>query len=162
MMKLLAIDDDPVQLRLWKKVLDERKYSVALAQNGSQGLRLMRRERPLVVLCDIKLGETDGLVLLRKLKQIDRDAGFIIITGYGSPENLGGARELGVHHFLEKPVALGHLLQAVRSLAYEKQLERTRARLRLCHTVPCPFGSCLLKGEDSCPSPDCPYAKFPS
>ena len=158
MIKILAIDDDKRQLQLVSRILRERHYSVVLAQSEKEALKLMERKRPLLVLSDLKLPGTDGFALLAKLKEIDPEAGFIVMTGYGSPENLDRARKLGVNRFLEKPLSLNGLLEAVRELVCQKRVNETRARLRFYHGGSCPFGSCILKrSSDSCSYFGCPY-----
>jgi len=158
MIKILAIDDDKSQLQLLRRILAERHYSVALAQNEQDALKLMERKRPLVVLSDLKLPGTDGFALLAKLRQIDPFAGFIVMTGYGSTENSERAHQLGVDRFLEKPLSLNGLLEAVRELVCQKRVNETRARLRLYHGGSCPFGSCILRrSSDSCSYFGCPY-----
>lgn len=157
MVKILAIDDDKHQLELVSRILRERHYSVVPARSEKEALKLMERKRPLLVLSDLKIPGTDGFALLRKLKEIDPEAGFIVMTGYGSPENLDRARELGVNRFLEKPLSLNLLFEAVRELVCEKRVNETRSRMRLAHGGFCPFGSCVLKRNDSCSYFGCPY-----
>ena len=157
MVKILAIDDDKRQLDLLSRILRERHYSVMRAQSEKEAVKHMERKRPLLVLSDLKIPGTDGFALLRKLKEIDPDAGFIVMTGYGSPENLDRARELGVNRFLEKPLSLKLLFEAVRELVCEKRVAETRSRLRLYHGGSCPFGSCILKRDSSCSYFGCPY-----
>ena len=157
MVKILAIDDDRSQLSLLNRILRERHYSVTLAQGEKEAVKLMERKRPLVVLSDLKIPGTDGFALLAKLRGIDPFAGFIVMTGYGSPENLDRARQLGVNRFLEKPLSLNGLLEALRELVCEKRVAETRSRLRLYHGGSCPFGSCILKRNDSCSYFGCPH-----
>ncbi len=157
MVKILAIDDDKRQLELVSRILRERHYSVVLAQSEKEALKLMERKRPLLVLSDLKLPGTDGFALLAKLKEIDPEAGVIVMTGYGSPENLDRAREMGVNRFLEKPLSLNLLFETVRELVCEKRVNETRSRMRISHGGFCPFGSCILKRNDSCSYFGCPY-----
>lgn len=157
MVKILAIDDDKSQLQLLRRILGERHYSVALAQSEKEALKLMERKRPLLVLSDLKIPGTDGFALLARLRAIDPYAGFIVMTGYGSPENIERAHQLGVDRFLEKPLSLNGLLDAVRELVCQRRVTETRSRLRLYHGGSCPFGSCILKRDSSCSYFGCPY-----
>lgn len=157
MVKVLVIDDDLHYLRLVKHLLADQPYNVLLAASAVQGIRLMRKERPRLVLSDLKLPGADGFDLLLRLRRIDQKAGFIVITGYASGENLERAFHIGVNRFLEKPLSLDRLLETIRDVSYESRLSEARSRLRMCHDGSCPFGSCLLKGENPCPDPACPH-----
>jgi CheY-like chemotaxis protein len=94
MTKILVIDDEQGIRNLLDTLLRRKGYDVVLAESGRQGLELFRRERPDVIVLDLKMPEMDGLTVLRQIKNLDPGKPVIILTGAGTA---GGAavRHLG-------------------------------------------------------------------
>jgi CheY-like chemotaxis protein len=71
MTKILVIDDEQGIRDLLDTLLRRKGYDVVLAESGRQGLELFRRERPDVIVLDLKMPEMDGLTVLRQIKNLD-------------------------------------------------------------------------------------------
>ena len=109
MTKILAIDDEPSIRNLLDTLLRRKGYDVVLAESGQKGLELLRRERPDVIILDLKMPEMDGLTVLRQIRTLDPKKPVIILTGAGTAEAEQQVRALGVTEYVEKEFSL-HLL----------------------------------------------------
>jgi DNA-binding NtrC family response regulator len=102
--KIVAIDDEPEICWLITRIVEEEGYHVLVADNGREGLELIKREHPDLVLLDLRLPEMDGLEVLRRLREFDRDQMVIILSAFESFEAAVAAMKLGSYDFLTKPI----------------------------------------------------------
>jgi DNA-binding NtrC family response regulator len=132
--KVLVIDDQPLILKSIRKVLTEEGLDVLTAATGKEGLELFQKERPPVVLLDMKLPDADGLEILPQLVKADPSVRVIMVTAYGDMKAAVKAMKLGAQDFLRKPYEVEELLHevwsALRSLEQETQLKVYRKRDR--------------------------------
>jgi DNA-binding response OmpR family regulator len=107
MARILIIDDDPAILSLFGQFLEAAGYTVALAADGREGIRLLHETRPELVISDIMMPEMDGLEVIREVAS----------NGNNLPVNfLPHAKKFGAHRIFQKPVELTDLLAAVEEL----------------------------------------------
>jgi len=116
MAKILVIDDEQGIRSLLDTLLSRKGYDVVLAESGRKGLELFRRERPDVVVLDLKMPEMDGVTVLKQLRSVDLKLPVIILTGAGTPEREQQVRALGVTEFVEKEFSLHRLGDALKRL----------------------------------------------
>ena len=116
MAKILVIDDEQGIRHLLDTLLRRKGYDVVLADGGQKGLELFRRERPDVVVLDLKMPEMDGLTVLRQIHSLDPKKPIIILTGARTPEVEQQVRALGVSEFVEKEFSLHRLGDALKRL----------------------------------------------
>lgn len=109
MAKILVIDDEQGIRDLLDTLLRRKGYDVVVAESGRKGLELFRRERPDVIVLDLKMPGMDGLTVLQEVRRVDPKQMVIILTGVGTPEAEQQVRALGVTEFVEKEFSL-HLL----------------------------------------------------
>jgi len=102
--KLLLIDDEPDILRVLSMSLKADGYDVVSAQNGSEGIAAFEKEKPDIVITDIKMPGMNGIEVLKEIKALNPDAEVIIITGHGDIENAIEALKHGASDFINKPV----------------------------------------------------------
>ena len=93
--RILLIDDDVSHAEMAGEVLSRAGFNVALAHSGEAGLKQAREHEFDVVLCDLRLPDTDGMEVLKKLKALDSELEVIIITGFGSVEKAVDALKAG-------------------------------------------------------------------
>ncbi|MCK5051435.1 MAG: sigma-54-dependent Fis family transcriptional regulator [Candidatus Cloacimonetes bacterium] len=117
--KILIIDDDPQIRMLLNDRLEMNKYIVTQAENGIQGLDLIQRENPDLVLLDLMMPEMDGMEVLNRINCEHPDLTVIILTAFGTIEKAIEAMKLGAYDFLPKPCKPDHIL-----LVVKKALER--------------------------------------
>jgi two-component system NtrC family sensor kinase len=104
MHKLLLIDDEPDILRVLSRSLRADGYEVVCAQNGTEGIAVFEKEKPDIVITDIKMPGMDGIEVLKTVKDLHVDTEVIIITGHGDIENAIEALKHGASDFINKPV----------------------------------------------------------
>ena len=109
MAKILVIDDEQGIRDLLNTLLCRKGYDVLLAESGWKGLEVFRRERPDVVVLDLKMPGMDGLAVLQQVRSLNPKQPVIILTGAGTPETEQQVRHLGVTEYVEKEFSL-HLL----------------------------------------------------
>ena len=116
MTKILVIDDEPGIRSLLDTLLRRKGYEVVLAESGQKGLELFRRERPDVIVLDLKMPGMDGLMVLQQIRSLNPKQPVIILTGAGTPEAEQQVRALGVTEFVEKEFSLHHLGESLHRL----------------------------------------------
>ena len=102
--KVLIIEDEVILLDLLSKKLSREGYEVKTTQNGKEGMLMMEKEVPDLVLTDIIMPEKDGFTVIAEMKQNEllRNVPIIIISNSGQPVDLDKARSLGVSDWLIK------------------------------------------------------------
>ena len=102
--KILVIEDEDLLIDLLQKKLEGSGYSVFLARNGEEGLKLMRENRPDIVLLDIIMPKMGGFEVLEKMAEDDslKKIPVVIISNSGQPVELDRAKKLGVKDWLIK------------------------------------------------------------
>lgn len=121
-MRILVIDDEVPTLKMFGLLLEALGHEPLAAESGEEGLIRFDRERPDVVLTDIKMPGIDGMDVLRALKEADPRSEVIVITGHGDMELAIEALHLDATDFINKPV---------RREALEHALARAEERIRL-------------------------------
>jgi DNA-binding NtrC family response regulator len=117
--RVLIVDDDPSSRRLLDVRLRALGCETATAADGQEGLALVQREVPALMLLDLQMPRMGGLELLRALRREGLDFPIIVITAHGSIEAAVEAMKEGAYDFLPKPFDARHLDIVVR-----KALER--------------------------------------
>ena len=104
MNKILLIDDEPDIVRVLGISLKADGYQVIPALSGAEGLEAFAKDKPEIVITDIKMPGMDGIEVLEKIKAIDPNTEVIIITGHGDIDNTIEALKYGASDFINKPV----------------------------------------------------------
>ena len=113
---LLIVEDDPDILKLLDTSLKLRGYRVVTAQNGRDGLEVIQRERPAIVITDIMMPKLDGFGLVHRLRinPETRDIPVVFITAtYVTLEDREFALNIGATRFIQKPVEMEKFLKTI-------------------------------------------------
>ncbi len=108
MNKLMIVDDEASICYSLEFAL-EGDYEVYTARNPKDALKLLDEHGIDIVLLDLKLGEYDGMDLLRQIKREYKDVTVIIMTAYASIDTTVEAIKEGAYYYLKKPVVVGEL-----------------------------------------------------
>ncbi|MBU3917529.1 sigma-54-dependent Fis family transcriptional regulator [bacterium] len=131
MEKILVIDDEEDVRQLMRILLAGEGYDVELAEDGEKGMALMDSFNPRVVILDLNMPTMGGIDFLKQLRPND-DMGrsIIILTGYGSDEDVRQCYKLGINSFLRKPVNIHEILGLIRRnlelIHFSEQLKREK------------------------------------
>lgn len=126
---ILVIDDDPGMCDAVSVVLQTAGYGVETATSGRAGLEIFSRHRFDAVLVDLRLPDLSGLDLLRAIKAIAPTTEVILMTGYGTLPTAVQALDHEASGYLEKPVAMDHLLATLRRVLARRRAEAVAAAL---------------------------------
>lgn len=124
MSKILIIEDEAPIRRVLTKILSEENdmYSVQEAEDGLQGIELLKNEDFDLILCDIKMPKMDGVEVLEAIKKIKPEIPMVMISGHGDLETAIQTMRLGAFDYISKPPDLNRLLNTVRNALDKKQL----------------------------------------
>jgi DNA-binding response OmpR family regulator len=114
MATILVVDDEEQIRAIFLAVLERKGHRVLLARDGAETLRLMKRERPDVIILDLVLPDMNGLMVLEHIRQMKVAVPVIVVTGQGTGEIETQARALGVTDFLKKSFSLHELGAALK------------------------------------------------
>ena len=132
---ILVVDDDASNRDLMEEILQSQGFEVITATNGLQGLELVAKQSPDVVLLDIMMPRMDGLEACRRIKANPETAltPVVLVTSLSASEDRLRGIEAGADDFLNKPYDPNELLARVRSLVKLKartdELERAEVVL---------------------------------
>lgn len=111
--KLLVVDNERDVCDFLKTFFGERDFQVFAAATGDEALLIARREKPDVVLLEIKMPGMDGIAILKHLKEIDKGTKVIMVTVLDSQDSMYEAYKLGACDYITKPLVLENLEQSV-------------------------------------------------
>jgi two-component system response regulator AtoC len=114
-LRVLVVDDEILIRKSLSKVLRARGYAVETASTGTEGLERAGSTRPQVMILDMRLPDTDGLSVLRRVRQMDPLLQVIVITAFGDVQSAVEAMKLGACDFLRKPYEMEDIALAVES-----------------------------------------------
>jgi len=114
---VLVVDDELLIRKSLSKVLRAKGYAVELASTGAEGLERASELRPHVMILDMRLPDTDGLSVLRRVRQLDPLLQVIMITAFGDVQSAVEAMKLGACDFLRKPYEMEDIVLAVEGAA---------------------------------------------
>jgi len=118
--KVLTVDDDEFVREILVAYLEDSGYDVLQAENGRLGLETFRREKPDLVMLDLRMPEMDGLEVLGHITKESPDTPVILVSGMGTIGDAIKALKLGAWDYIAKPIHdMGVLEHAV-----NKALER--------------------------------------
>ncbi|MEN9384954.1 MAG: hypothetical protein RI959_2039 [Pseudomonadota bacterium] len=114
MANILVVDDELGIRDLLFEILNDEGHAVELAENAAQARACRASTRPDLVLLDIWMPDTDGVTLLKEWSANGLlNMPVIMMSGHATIDTAVEATRIGAHAFLEKPITLQKLLQAV-------------------------------------------------
>jgi two-component system response regulator AtoC len=121
--KILIIDDEYSILETLEMFLAEKGHEIYTASTGAQGMMLFEREKPDVVILDIRLPDESGLDLLAKIRGSTPDARVIIITAFHDMETTVEAMKRGGYEYIPKPLDADAIENAVNHALQIKEID---------------------------------------
>lgn len=117
----MVVEDNSDVRFMLKVALEFKGYFVVEAANGWDAVGLATRERPDLILMDLRLPVLDGVEAACLLKEQEefRDIPIIAITGHDSEEARADAADVGFDEYIKKPVELDHLEATVARFLHE-------------------------------------------
>lgn len=130
MARILVIDDEESIRNTLQEILEYEKYSVDLAEEGTQGLEFVKKNDYNVILCDIKMPNMDGIDVLERVTRLQPDTPVIMISGHGNIDTAVESIKKGAYDFIEKPLDLNRLLITIKNAQDKSTLVEETKRLK--------------------------------
>jgi len=128
--KVLIIDDE-LGPRESLRILLNREFTVFCAESVDEGLRVLRDQRPAVIVTDIRMPGKNGIDGLKEIRRQDPLVSVIMLTGFGALETAQEALRHGANDYLKKPFDAPEMLALIRKHVHRTELERRSEKARL-------------------------------
>ncbi len=126
---ILLVDDEPNLLHSLALILNGVGNKVETAKNAEAAIQLLQNVVFDLIFLDIKLPDMNGMELLSRIREIDRDTPVIILTAHASLETAIDAVRKGARDYLLKPIDPANLLERVRDILAEQQQPKRRKEI---------------------------------
>lgn len=126
MIKVLVVDDEEGLADFMQRILSLKGYTAFMETDGIGAVNFFQRERPDITLIDIDLGysQINGVEVLKRIKEIDKNALCIMVTRITDEESVKKSKEYGAMHYLLKPLDSKDIVAAVHEAAQVIQQRR--------------------------------------
>jgi two-component system, cell cycle response regulator DivK len=116
--RILIVDDNASHMKLAAHMLELGGYQVLLAANAEDGIALAHKERPAVILMDLRLPGKDGLTAIRELKADSATRGIkiVAVTSYRAEDSEHAILASGADGFIFKPYHYDHFLGTIKTI----------------------------------------------
>jgi len=145
-LQILVIDDEKLHAETVAEILERKGYRCTIATSGKDGAKKIDLHEYDLILTDLKMGDIDGLAILRKAREVQQEADVMVVTGYGDVKTAVAALQEGASHYLLKPLDRNELLAVVAKSA--ENLSRNRALRELRKQLDERFGFEGIIGSD--------------
>ena len=136
--KILVVEDDPDIRKILTLFLQEKQYTVKVAESAPQALEMLSEEPTDLILSDVRMPGMSGLDLLRAVKERDPEIELVLMSAYTSVKDAVEAIQNGAADYVEKPIDFRRLERVLQTVLEKKDLQhRTRIleqRLQGCVT----------------------------
>ncbi len=153
MFKVLIVDDEPMAREAVKIAADWEDYGFIISgecENGDEALIAADKIRPDLIVTDIRMPDMDGLELIKKVfNNVDSDTSFILVSGYDDFDYAKRALQLGIRHYILKPVFREDLTELLVKVLQEleQREELKRIKKESTETELSLFFASLLEGS---------------
>ena len=110
---LLLVDDDPTFCVVLEQALNKRGFEVHSATDVETGIKVAETVEPEYAVIDLRIGQESGLVLVRRLHELDANTRIVMLTGFASIATAVEAIKLGAVHYLAKPADTDEIVAAL-------------------------------------------------
>src|SRR5689334_22339025 len=122
--RILVVDDEATGRAVLVRLLEQDGYVVDSAEDGASALHVASEHPPDAVVTDLKMPGMDGVELLAKLKEQDRQLPVIVVTSFGEVGSAVAAMRAGAEDYLTKPIDVDAL-----ELTIERAIEGRNLRV---------------------------------
>ena len=126
---ILVVDDEDGVRESVREVLTDEGYRVVDTADGTRVLKMIKEEKPELVLLDIWMPQVDGIGLLKEIKSQEPKINVVMVSGHGNIHTAVTATKFGAFDFIEKPVTLDGLLLTVQRALGEMPGTKTEKKV---------------------------------
>lgn len=106
MKRVLVVDDEQTACDMLKNFLTKKGYETMTALSGEEAIKKVKEERPHMILLDIRMPGIDGVETLKRIREMDKEVGVIMITACGDIKDAMESVKLGAYDYITKPFDL--------------------------------------------------------
>ncbi|MGH9680400.1 MAG: sigma-54-dependent transcriptional regulator, partial [Candidatus Acidiferrales bacterium] len=128
-MKLVAIDDDPANIKFVRFILAKEGLEIHSAGDAQSGMELIRRIRPQIVLLDMVMPGVQGMEVLQRILDFDPGMDVILMTGYYSTESAVEAIQKGAADYFSKPFSPDKLRERINRIKEDSKHRQRSLKL---------------------------------
>jgi two-component system, NtrC family, nitrogen regulation response regulator NtrX len=128
--RILVVDDEVAIRDSLKMTLEYEGYEFLGAATGQEGLALIEREGPDLVLLDVKMPGMDGLEVLDRIRALNDALPVVVVSGHGTISTAVEATKKGAFDFIEKPFASDRVLVSLRNALDQRRLRDENRSLK--------------------------------
>ena len=128
--RVLIVDDEKDFCDIVFRLLKRNGFAPVVAHNGEKALEMIASGMTDAVLLDVRMPGTDGLEVLRRAKELDKDLPVLMITGYGGLDGAVKAFKTGAYDYLTKPINNSELVEKVRAAVASRPVSKKAQLLR--------------------------------
>ena len=147
--RILAVDDEPVVLDSFRKILVVAGFSVDTVESGPEALGLVQRRDYDLVFTDLKMPGMDGVEVVKAVKHLRPDVDVAVITGYATVESAVETMKYGAVDYVQKPFTEDELADFAHRLLIRRQA-RLEAQRRPTVRVVAPAVAETVSGHEFC------------
>jgi DNA-binding NtrC family response regulator len=129
-MHILVVDDESSQRELLAGFLKKRGYTVTTAASGLEAVEKNTNTGFDLAILDLKMPQLDGIETITRMKEIDPETYFVVLTGYGTVESAVRAMKAGAYDYLNKPVNLDELELIIEHIQTDQNMHQELELLR--------------------------------
>ncbi|MBI4052238.1 MAG: response regulator [Elusimicrobia bacterium] len=107
--RILVVDDEESVRQVLARFLTRKGFSVFTAGDGPEALDLIKKERPHLMLLDVRMPGMDGMQVLRSARELDKEIGILVATAVSDVDLAKQMMSLGAFDYILKPFDLSYL-----------------------------------------------------
>ncbi len=134
---ILLVDDEVINLQNVGHFLDHQGFQVTTAASGNEAISIMQHSHFDLVITDLKMGDVDGVQVMKTAKELHPEIEVIIVTGYATVNSAVNAMAEGAFYYLPKPIRLKELhvlvLRATEKMMLRREISRLKQRIKAQH-----------------------------
>ena len=126
MFHILVVDDDKNTRKYLQTVLEEENYTVSMAENGEDALRVMDSEYIDLVILDIMMPKMDGYTFTKMLRETDNNLPILMVSAKQLPQDRHQGFIVGTDDYITKPIDETEMLLRIKALLRRAQIVNER------------------------------------
>jgi len=136
---LLIVEDDDVIRKTLSEVFVRNGFKVFSSERGNEALAIIKKHKIDIVLLDLKLPDSNGLEILKKVRALDEDITVIVMTAYPEIKTAVSAMKCGAYDYINKPFELEELKLLIEKAVETRNLRSEVERFRYEKRNECAF-----------------------
>ncbi|MBI3080328.1 MAG: sigma-54-dependent Fis family transcriptional regulator, partial [candidate division NC10 bacterium] len=128
--RILVVDDEPDMVETVARILTHLGHEPVTATEGGAAVELLERERPDLVLTDLRMPGMDGLEVLKEVKRIDPEAPVVLFTAHATIQTAVEAIKAGAFDYITKPFTADQLQVVIERALTQRRLQEENRRLK--------------------------------